>query len=235
MVNAESRNDKRSYLIIGQGRLSKHLQFYFQSLRTPFLTWDRRQSQNDLELKVQGSTHILLVISDDSLKSFFETHLVNKNKTVIHFSGSFSDARMMSCHPLMTFSESLFPPEFYSKLYFAVTGVSSVQDLFPEWLNPSFEISLGDKSLYHAWCVLSAAGTQQIWLAAEQTLSSLGVPKSAFHLYLGQILENFQKDGRSGLTGPWVRNDQNTIKNNLHALDHTKSQKVYEILMGGLT
>lgn len=223
----------RSYLIIGSGRLSRHLQHYFQLLAIPFETWNRSQDISLLQSKIEKKPTVLLAISDSSIVSFFETYLQNKNLKIIHFSGALHDSRIIACHPLMTFSHELYSLDIYKNVYFAVTGTSSLQNAIPELPNLSFELEEKDKAYYHAWCVLTAAGTQTLWKSALQNLRSIGVPEKAVENYIQKIAHNFLSNPENSLTGPWVRKDEITIHKNLQALSKSSAAKVYELLMKG--
>jgi 2-dehydropantoate 2-reductase len=224
-----------SYLIIGSGRLATHLFEYFKLLNINFEKWNRSQSHVELSEMLEKKPVVILAISDSALEPFFKEHLAKKSLTVVHCSGAFSSAKMISCHPLMTFGKDLYSLDAYKKIHFAVTGVSSIQEIFPAITNTSFELKAEDKPLYHALCVLSAAGAQSIWSQSQTLLSKLGIPESAFGPYINQIAQNYITSGSKALTGPWVRGDKKTISQNLNALAKTSDSlhKVYDILKEG--
>ena len=224
---------QRPYFIIGSGRLSGHLQHYFNQLSVPFTTWNRSESTDLLKAKLSEKPVVLLAISDSAIVSFFETYLQNHDVKAIHFSGALHDPRLISCHPLMTFSTELYTTEVYKSIQFAITGATNLQEIFPELPNLSFVLDEKNKAFYHAWCVLSAAGTQTLWKSAVSNLATIGVPESAVQVYIQQIAHNFLTHPQSALTGPWVRNDQQTIAKNLQALIDSPAAKVYEALMKG--
>lgn len=235
MNTGKTKQPTGSYLIVGSGRLATHLTHYFSLFNISIKIWNKSEPVGRLNEFLSEKPVVLLAISDDALESFFENHLSEKNLTVAHFSGAFHSDRFISCHPLMTFGEKLYEFETYKKIFFAVTGVQSLQDVFPFLQNPSFVLSPKDKSLYHALCVLTAAGAQTIWSQSEELLKAIGVPEKALKPYINQIAQNYLASGTLGMTGPWVRGDEKTISSNLSALK-TKSDglhKVYEILKEG--
>ncbi len=235
-VDNKKRALGSSYLIIGSGRLATHLSHYFKLLNVEALQWNRSQSVENLKELLSSKPTVILAISDAALENFFQEYLFGKNLTVVHCSGAFHSDYMISCHPLMTFGPSLYDLDSYKKIFFAVTGVESLQQVFPFLSNSSFVLNAKDKPLYHALCVLSAAGAQKIWIESERFLSEIGVPCAAMKPYLRQITENFLNSGSSALTGPWVRGDERTIQKNMDALSKTDSNsllKVYDILKEG--
>lgn len=221
------------YLVVGSGRLSRHLQYYFSQLQIPYITWNRSESVDKLRQLLDQQPTVLLAISDQALSDFFEVHLKQRGLQVVHFSGAYHHSQMLSCHPLMTFTEKLFPFEFYKHIHWAVTGASSLQDIVPELPNPSFILQDTHKAAYHAWCVLSAAGAQTLWKSALQELRKMGVSEDAYLVYVKQITENFLNSPENSLTGPWVRNDRSTIQKNLGALPPAAAE-IYTRLMKGL-
>ncbi|MFN8790172.1 MAG: DUF2520 domain-containing protein [Bdellovibrionales bacterium] len=227
-------SSSRSYLLIGSGRLSRHLQFYFHTIGLHFDHWDRQKSVETLDRALEKRPTVLLAISDQALQPFFDTHLKKRDLVVVHFSGALHLPGLIACHPLMSFADRLFPNEFYPRIGFAVTGTSSLQDCLPELPNPSFPLRPEEKALYHAWCVLAAAGTQTLWKAARAQLMAQGVPSASFDSYLQQIAENFIRDPEHSLTGPWARNDRATIQKNEEALSGA-SRELYSQLRKGLS
>ncbi len=223
------------YLLVGSGRLATHLAYYFSHISIKFKTWNRTESVSILHQYIADKPIVLLAISDDALDAFYQQHLADHSLQVIHFSGAHHSERLISCHPLMTFGKNLYDLENYKKIPFGVTPIKNLQEIFPQLTNPSFQIKPKDKALYHALCVLSAAGAQTLWVESEKILSGMGVPKSAFNSYVQKITENYILYGSKALTGPWIRNDQNTISQNLLALSSKSDslRQVYEILKEG--
>lgn len=234
-MNNLALSSHNQFLIIGAGRLAQHLKTYLTELNLSITLWSRERSLNDLKPLVSNCTHILLAISDKSLNQFYDEHLKGTPAKVIHFSGALDHPQMYACHPLMTFSKECYTLDFYKKIYFAVTGANSLQDVIPDLPNPSFKLKSQDRALYHAWCVLTAAGAQTIWNEAAKKLQHLGVPNEALKPYISAISENFIKQGSGALTGPWARRDISTIDSNIKALGNTASRNLYELLMRGLS
>ena len=66
------------YLIIGNGRVARHLAHYFSLLKIKTVSqWDRSQPLARLLELATGSTHILLAIKDDAIEPFVDEHLTN--------------------------------------------------------------------------------------------------------------------------------------------------------------
>lgn len=222
-------------LLIGSGRVAKHLQFYFQSLGLALSTWSRTEGFYQLTEKLKTAKYVGLAISDDSLSDFYEKHLKNLNVKSFHFSGAFHHSEILSFHPLMTFSDELYEKDFYQNIHFAVSDISEFKNIFPTLLNPTFHLSPEHKALYHAWAVLLGAGTQNHLKSGLQALAGIGVPYKATLIYLEKIFEQFLKHQGQSITGPWVRNDKKTIEKNLAAFSSQDDQALYTNLMGRTT
>jgi hypothetical protein len=217
-------------LLIGSGRLAKHLHFYFQSLGLALLTWSRSDGVDPLLQKLKLAKYVALAISDDSLSDFFDKHLKNLSIKTFHFSGAYHHPKILSFHPLMTFSNELYDIEFYKKIHFAVSDLQEFKNIFQKLPNPTFQLSAENKALYHAWAVLLGAGTQNHLKSGMNALLNIGVPKDASLLYIQKVFEQFINHKGQSITGPWVRDDQTTIEKNLNALQ-SQDQILYENLM----
>jgi hypothetical protein len=238
LKNEQSRQGELtpSFLLIGSGRLARHFQFYFSQLGIPFTTWNRHQTESELQNALASKPTVLLAISDQALSGFYSQYLKALHIKTVHFSGALHLEGTFCCHPLMTFGPDLYDLETYCSIHFAVTGVEDVQDVLPFLQNPSFQLRSEDKALYHALCVLSAAGAQSLWSQASRSFEKLGLPSEALKPYVKQIGLNFAKSGSAALTGPWVRQDFLTIEKNLKALEEFSPDLniAYSTLKGGL-
>lgn len=218
-----------AYLFVGNGRLSKHFQFYFKSLNIPHLVWSRNSKKNFNDLAKQVEK-ILVLIKDDEIEKFIsENKSVHLNdKLFIHFSGLLSTPLAESAHPLMTFGDNLYEQNLYQQITFITEfGRKSFKELFPELPNPSFKINSEQKPLYHAFCVMSGNFTTILWQRFFDYLNSLNIPKQAGYLYLQKIAENVITSN-SPLTGPIHRNDSQTINKHLIALEEHSMKNIYK-------
>src|SRR3954462_14158877 len=86
-----SMAEPSNILLIGDGRLARHLGRYFEQLRLPHLPWSRRLEAEErcprLGALVHANTHALLAISDAAIESFIRSHPELSNAVRIHFSG----------------------------------------------------------------------------------------------------------------------------------------------------
>ncbi len=224
--------NSKTILLIGSGRLAKHLQHWnsLQSTPNALLLWNRSEDLHTLPGLVARADIIWLAITDSALQTFFETHLIRLSvvqKIVVHFSGAFSDERMACAHPLMTFPAEMLPDLVYHQTWFAIDGTMPLSTLLPGFSNSSFQVSAVEKPLYHALCVVAGNFPQLLWNEVDQRREALHIPDSAFTVYLQQTLANFLKLKSNSLTGPLVRHDQQTLSKNADALVNTRLHSIY--------
>lgn len=216
------------YLIIGNGRVASHLNHYLKLTNHSVDTWNRGLT-SDPSAQIDQSKVVLLAISDRSIEEFYSNYLAGKKKTSVHFSGSLYFKDIYGAHPLTTFAKSLYGKETYEKIHFITeAGKPPLKEIFPKLHNRSFQIPPEKKSLYHALCVLSGAGTILLWENAfKEFETQLSLPREVLKPYLEQVAQNLKFDSKNALTGPFPRNDRTTIVKNLDALSGTPFQSLY--------
>lgn len=224
------KKNSTHFLLIGSGRLSRHLEFYFSQLGFSFSNWNRKQSLEALHKLISQSTHIFLAISDTSLESFAKEHLIRpdyQEKVIVHFSGALNISGLISAHPMMSFGPHFYELKDYEKIHFVITGADRLQLAIPGLKNAFTVISPEHKAHYHALCVLGGNFPMLLWQQMSEGLEKMGIPGEAKRIYLEKITENFNRHGIKALTGPLVRKDTETIQKNLKALDGHSFKNVY--------
>ena len=214
-------------LLVGSGHLAQHLQFYFKQKNIPFSTWKRSQDLSLFQKLASESSHILLAISDSALKPFIQENLMQAQQKIIHFSGALNIEGVFCAHPLMSFGLDAYSLQDYEKIHFVLTSQTPLSELIPGIHNLYSVISAKDKALYHALCVMGGNFPILLWQKMSEGFKDLGLPPEASQIYLEKIVENFNRQGRSALTGPLVRKDHGTIQANLAALSGDPFQKIY--------
>lgn len=217
-----------TYLIIGSGKLAKHISHYFDLLGIPYLNWFRK-SDESLNSLIAKSEKILVLINDDEIENFISRNNNNNSgKFFIHCSGLLSTPLAESAHPLMTFSTELYDLTTYEQIPFITEkGRKSFIELFPEMRNSSFEIDPGLKPLYHAWCVMSGNFTTILWQRFFEIIEvQFGINKKYAIPYLNKISENLISD-KFPLTGPLARGDNKVIEKNMLALKDEPFAEIY--------
>tara|TARA_B110000003_G_C16643110_1_gene530940 strand:+ start:355 stop:1053 length:699 start_codon:yes stop_codon:yes gene_type:complete len=216
-------NEKKTYLIIGGGKLALHFTKYFSLLNINFYQWDRR-SNLSLEHLLKLTSKVLLAISDDSIDLVASSI---KNKLIIHFSGAHSSAYAESAHPLFTFGSSLNSLDEYESISFITEkGRKSFSYLFPELKNNSFKIDPSKKILYHAWASMVGNFSSVLISEYAKVLKKITLPVEIADPYLRQVIKNSLYT-TNPLTGPISRGDKITIQKHLKTIDED-FKKVYE-------
>lgn len=215
---------KSAILLIGSGRLAKHLLYWNSLLTKPnqLIRWDRSQSIESLETHLRSSSIVWLAISDSAIQNFFDKYLINKPTKVVHFSGALNDPRMLCAHPLMSFPQNILPDEVYKKIHFVINGFENLTEVLPAFQNHYSVLNTEGKALYHALCVLAGNFPQLLWNEVSQQMNKLTLPPEALDLYIKQITENYLAGKESSITGPLIRKDFITIERNISSLENTK-------------
>ena len=216
-----------SVLLIGGGRLAKHLSHWNNLLDRPndFLHWNRSQNPNLLTELFQKSQIVWLAITDSAISSFVDSHPELSKKTVVHFSGSYSDHRLLCAHPLMSFPQEYLSDEVYPLIHFATCGFSNLTEALPGFHNHSFVLTPEAKAYYHALCVIAGNFPQLLWSEVSKEFEKMAIPEKALDLYIEQIARNYVHLKARALTGPLVRKDYSTIEKNISSLEKSPHLK----------
>jgi len=217
-----------TYLIIGDGRLAKHLSFYFDSLNISYLNWSRNSGLN-LEELTKNSSHILIAISDQAIANFVEENDYLKSKILIHFSGATHVEGVHTFHPLMTFTNELYDKDFYPTIPFInFTNDLNFFDVFPGLTNPSQKLDQKLMPYYHALCVTGGNFTTLLWAKCSEAFLDIGINSEMIKPYMQKVFANTLADPVKNLTGPLKRKDKMTILNNLNAIEDRKLKNLYQ-------
>jgi len=217
----------KPYLLVGDGRLSRHLQHYFDLESIGWRCWERSQPV-PVEDAVRGARAILLLIADDAIRGFLEQHAHPGDPPWIHCAGGIVTSAAIGIHPLMTFGDELYDLDTYRRIPFVCDrDGEDFEVLFPELMNPHFTIDPEAKPLYHALCSMAGNFTTMLWTKAlDQFEQQLQLPRQVLYPYLQQVTANLQNTP-SPLTGPLVRGDRRTLEHHLEALEGDPYDGVY--------
>jgi len=228
-----------NYAIVGGGRLARHFSQYFRLLEIPHTCWtrDRRSPFNTFQSSaaeqrlrdtISNAGRVLLLVSDGAIATVLKQYPLLHEKQLIHCSGALSFPGVAGAHPLMTFAEDLYDVETYQSTPFMLEAGFRFEDLLPGLANPHFTINVEDKALYHALCVMAGNFTQIMWRDISTHFEQrLGLPAESLRPYLQQVTRNFMQAPEQALTGPLIRNDQQTIERNIGSLDGDPLQDLY--------
>lgn len=217
----------QQYFIVGSGRTARHFANYFHNLGLSFSQWDRSQALSRFQILLAQSSHVLLLISDSAIESFYREHLNHFSGTVLHFSGALEIPGVESVHPLMTFAKDLYDLGTYKNIPFVTTSKKAAKELLPGLTNAVHSISADKKAYYHALCVMSGNFTTLLWQKMAQGLREIGLPEGIENTYRTQIFKNIEYDLAQALTGPIARKDLKTVVRNDQALQGDAYQKIF--------
>lgn len=222
-------------LLLGNGKLAKHLHYYFHLLNLPHKHFENARDLESPELlrKLEGVNAVWILTSDRSIaeikvKLEAQSKKITENHLWIHSSAATDVEGMITLHPLMTFGQDLYSLEQYQKIPFAIIGPENIENLVP-FQNPIFFISPEQRALYHAYAVAMSNLPILLWsMTTEMAKLNLNLDAATFDPILNQTLANYTHHRKSALTGPIARNDQVTIDKNLNALQGSALAKIYE-------
>jgi predicted short-subunit dehydrogenase-like oxidoreductase (DUF2520 family) len=220
----------RNYLIVGNGKVARHLSTYFDLLNLPYHSWWRSSGEN-IYKKLLNSEKVLVAISDDAITKFASS-LVKEfpQKTFIHFSGLLCVPGVESAHPLMTFSDKLYDLNTYLQIPFVIEKKQKpFKELFPELKNYSIAIESEFKPFYHAWCSIAGNFTTALWTAFFKRMHKIGINKELCFPYMTGTMDNLFNQ-TSPLTGPFSRNDLDIIKAHKKCLKNDPYHLVYKAM-----
>jgi predicted short-subunit dehydrogenase-like oxidoreductase (DUF2520 family) len=137
----------------------------------------------------------------------------------VHLSGSLQVEGVPCAHPLTSFGEGAAD---FRGTPLALTGEVPrvVVDTFRDLGFVPFDLPAELKPLYHACAVLTSGHAATLWLGAAALLAQAGVrlPGRGLAPLAQATLDNVAVRGEGGRTGPFVRNDRETIARDAAAL-----------------
>jgi len=219
-------------LLIGDGRLARHLSRYFAQLGLQHASWSRRMQAEgscpELRTLVHSRTHALLAISDVAIEPFISAHPELESAVCVHFSGHLSSPLAIGAHPLFSFAGTLYDRELYERIPFVIDqGAPPLGSLIPGLKNPSFFIEPERRARYHALCVLAGNFTTLLWRKLFFELDcELGIAPEHALPYLESVTRGLAGNS-APLSGPLSRGDQATVQRNLEALKGDPFEEVY--------
>jgi len=242
-VSTTAVNTQLFPLLIGKGKLARHLHHYFHLVESPHKHFDdaRDLSDPDLYRKIREVNSIWILTSDQSIESVaneLKSRMIKEDinpsaYTWIHSSAATAIPGMYTFHPLMTFANELYSLEQYQSVPFAIISekAEELRAKFP-LPNTNFTIPGDQRAFYHATAVMMSNLPILLWsLTSKEAKKKLSLDPSIFHPILKQTLENFIQQGESALTGPIARADHATIEKNLTAISNTPLLKIYEAFL----
>ncbi len=214
-------------LLVGSGRLARHLGYYFSLEGVQYETWSRGCGV-ELAAAVTGR-RVLLCIPDDAIEPLLDACAGFPVALWIHCSGCLVSERAVGLHPLFTFApDRLETLEVYRSIQLVgERGRPGVRDVLPELQNPYVAIEPHLKPLYHALCVLGGNFTTLLWSTIRAESEQIGVPPDAMAPYLEAVVRNLWASDQP-LTGPLARGDHATVARNRQALADSPLAAVYD-------
>ncbi|HMS33462.1 MAG TPA: DUF2520 domain-containing protein [Ignavibacteria bacterium] len=169
------------------------------------------------EFKIDLRGKIFIITSGAYSTDLFPAEVFNKDS-------------VLSMHPIQTFDKiSYSNGHLLDNIYFGIEGGSKavvISKQIIEKLNSKYiEVPKDKKYLYHSACVISSNFLVTLLNISSEVMGSMGIEKSRtfeiFRPIIENTLKNISTDGLvRSLTGPFDRNDIETISNHLNAINN---------------
>jgi len=227
-------------LVIGSGRMARHLHFYFNHLSIPLMGWSRSYSEfcsdntvKHLQNLVERADCIWVAVADRAIENVIS--LVDYfSGPIFHVSATHLSKKALDVHFLGSFSHQLFDPNFYQSLAIVTSQLQTkevLRNYYPELKNKIHIISPSDKARYHSACVIGGPGAMTLWWQMNALFQQIGLPTDSMLPYLETIFQNWKNIKQAAITGPWTRNDTETIEKNYSALPDKQTKQLYTTLL----
>lgn len=219
-----------AYLIVGDGRVARHLACYFSHLGIDNVArWHRSQGEAELLRKAESATHILLAVNDGAIEPLAQK-LTDFSALKIHFSGALATDAAYGAHPLMTFGAKTYALEKYKSIAFVIDDdAPAFTRVLPLLPNEHYRLKKSDKAKYHALCVMAGNFSCLLWQKLFGALEGeWNIPAAAAQAYVRQQTENLVEDYARALTGPLARGDKETVARNMSALEGDAFFEIYK-------
>jgi len=221
-------------LLLGSGRLARHLHRYLELTGCPHLVWEHPRTPPPSEITSQAS-HFWILVRDEALPGLCASlRADHPQKPLLHSSAATRVPHAVTVHPLMTFGPGLYGLSRYQSIPFIL--IHEEVEPYPEiphFLkntlgNPVHRIPQEDRIRYHAAAVMASNFSMLLWEASlSGTPRDSLPPRESFQPILEQTLANFIEHGSGALTGPLARGDQSVVSAHLEALHASPARGLY--------
>ena len=212
----------------------------------------RRLSASDLILVATPDGSIESVANELAVLLGKQSTASGKTRIVLHTSGAMSSQALNalrlvgfatgSLHPLVSVANAKADPKIFRDVHFCVEGdaraIRLARTLVAQVGGRSFSIKSESKPLYHAAAVMTSGHVVALFDFAVMMLRECGLSQREAQRVLLPLLrsttENLEQNSPPrALTGPYARQDFETARKHLIALDNPGlegASKVYKIL-----
>lgn len=224
-----------NYLVIGDGRIARHMKHYFGLLGLSCSQWSRRSgTRESLRALLPKASHVLVLIRDDAIVDWVEAHYpFHPNAIWIHCSAVVQSPLALFAHPLQSFSEGLYELDVYRRIPFFISAQAPAWDDFlPALANPHYVLPETERARYHAYLVLANNVTTSLWQHVFREMKRhFNVDPESLHVFLSTTFNNVKNNWETALTGPIDRRDYETCQLDVAALSDDAFQPVLEAVI----
>lgn len=228
--------------IIGAGRVGYSLGKYLVNHNYDLMGYFSRTIDNAKDASIFTNTEcyeslmelikscdiLFLTVNDDSIKGVIDElkEYDLKGKIICHTSGVHTsdiidiDCFKYSIHPIMAINDKYNSYKSLEDTTFTIEGNKEYIEYFKKMFKNIKEISKENKKKYHALASLISNNVNGLCYLVDKELNSIGLEFNDFSNLFKYNVNNILEYGYyNSLTGPIERNDLNTIKSHVEALD----------------
>lgn len=216
------------HLLLGSGRLSRHLLRYFSLQGLSFTTWDFPRDLTDAFYSIltdaeKPVTHLWILVSDAAISTVaapilehFRTKSLSVAPMFLHASGARVIPGLRSVHPLMTFGNEYYNLATYHRIPFVLEPQydgETEKTILGGLPNPAVFLDAEKRPLYHAFVSASGNFPSLLWADVFHRFEKdLSLPRELLAPFLFQSLTNLIRSGEEAITGPLIRGDHSTVR-----------------------
>lgn len=219
------------FLLVGTGKLSRHLEFYLKHLQIPVLVQSSRDPLTS-ESRAFAPDYVYFLVKDDAIEAVYHSFKTDlpESVVVLHASGARSIPGMMGLHPLCTFGQALYEPNYYSTIPWIVASDEwpDAREKLGFLPNAIHLIQSKERALYHALCSMAGNFPALLWREVFARFEGeVGLAREVLRPLIEQSLRN-ALESDAHLTGPIARGDLGTIDRHLDVLGAGGLKNIYD-------
>ncbi|MBC7397593.1 MAG: DUF2520 domain-containing protein, partial [Bdellovibrionales bacterium] len=187
--NASPRRPAARTLLVGNGKLARHLSHYLELKSAPYFHWKNARSIAHIpEPELAQATVIWILVSDQAISEVqLNIKKLAPHAVYFHSSAALSVPGVFTLHPLQTFGPRLYELSTYQNITFTAIKEEWTEvpqaglELMKALANPLQTLANSDRTLYHAACTMTANFPIILWTEVFRMMDKkTGISSEAF-------------------------------------------------------
>jgi len=212
----------KKYLLIGNSKAAINFSSYLKSKGIKHSKVEFRKI-NLLKDKLNLFDVFFILTKDDKIIPVYKKYLKKLNKPVFHFSGCIYHNKIVSMHPIFSFTKKPIPKKEFEKIIFTSENPKKIKEILPWFKNKIIEIKPKEKPYYHSLLTIYFSFPIIMKKIIEKEMQKFSIDED----YLNKLFRKKFIEKNITITGPIIRNDKKTIKKHLKALRKKPFFEIY--------